>query len=81
MQNLWYMRQFYLEYKYYPNLQQLVGEIGWGQNLVVMAKVKDIKAREFYLRVTIEMGWTRNVLAMQISSLTYERQIKAKKTA
>lgn len=26
-QNLWYMRQFYLEYKEYPNLQQLVGEI------------------------------------------------------
>lgn len=29
-QNLWYMRQFYLEYKDRPNLQQLVGEIPWG---------------------------------------------------
>ena len=26
-QNLWYMRQFYLEYREYPNLQQVVGEI------------------------------------------------------
>ena len=63
VQNLWYMRQFYLEYKDFPNLQQLVGEIGWGQNLVIMAKVKDAKAREFYLRATIEMGWTRDILA------------------
>jgi len=26
-QNLWYTRQFYLEYREYPNLQQVVGEI------------------------------------------------------
>jgi len=35
-QNLWYMRQFYLEYREYPNLQQVVGEIPWGQNLVIL---------------------------------------------
>lgn len=28
VQNLWYMRQFYLEYKDYPNLQRLVGDLG-----------------------------------------------------
>jgi len=32
-QNLWYMRQFDLEYKVFPNLQQLVGEIPWEQEL------------------------------------------------
>ncbi len=32
-QNLWYMRQFFLEYESEPNLQQLVREIPWGQNL------------------------------------------------
>lgn len=79
VQNLWYMRQFYLEYRDYPNLQRLVGEIGWGQNLVIMAKVKKAKAREFYLRATIEMGLTRDVLAMQITSSAYERQAQAKK--
>ena len=31
-QNLWYMRQFYLEYHEHADLQQLVGEIPWGQN-------------------------------------------------
>ena len=31
IQNLWYMRQFYNTYKEKSNLQQLVGEIPWGQ--------------------------------------------------
>lgn len=79
VQNLWYMRQFYLEYKNYPNLQRFVGEIPWGQNLVIMAKVKDFKAREYYLQATHQMGWTRDVLSMQISSQAYERHLLANK--
>ena len=31
VQNLWYMRQLYMEYKDFPKLQQLVGEIPWGR--------------------------------------------------
>jgi len=75
VQNLWYMRQFYLEYKDYLNLQQAVGEIPWGHNIIIMSKVKDIKAREYYLKATAEMGWTRNVLSYQIKSQAYERQV------
>ncbi|MFH1368057.1 MAG: DUF1016 N-terminal domain-containing protein [Elusimicrobiota bacterium] len=40
-QNPWYMRQFYHEYKNSLNLQQLVGEIPWGQNIVIFSKVKN----------------------------------------
>ena len=79
-QNLWYMRQFYMEYKDHPNLQQLVGEIAWGQNLLIMSKVKNIKAREYYLTATRDMGWTRNVLEIQIKSECYERVLLEKKT-
>ncbi|PIQ44080.1 MAG: hypothetical protein COV52_02230 [Gammaproteobacteria bacterium CG11_big_fil_rev_8_21_14_0_20_46_22] len=78
-QNLWYMRQFYLEYKDYPNLQQVVGEIPWGQNLLILAQVKDYQAREYYLKSTRDMGWTRNVLEVQIKSQAYERHILEKK--
>jgi predicted nuclease of restriction endonuclease-like (RecB) superfamily len=53
-QNLWYMRQFYLEYKDTSKLQQLVGEIPWGQNLLILSKVKDFKAREYYLEAVKE---------------------------
>jgi predicted nuclease of restriction endonuclease-like (RecB) superfamily len=39
--NLWEMRRFYVAYKDYEKLQQLVAEIPWGQNLVIMSRVKD----------------------------------------
>src|SRR6185312_7721046 len=58
--NLWEMRLYYLAYRDYPNLQQVVAEIPWGQNLLILHKVKDIKAREYYLKSTQQMGWTRD---------------------
>jgi len=72
-QNLWYMRQFYLEYRDYINLQQLVGEIPWGQNISIFSKVKDIKARKYYLEMTAEMGWSRDVLQHQIKTQAHKR--------
>lgn len=78
-QNLWYMRQFYLEYRGDANLQQLVGEIPWGQNLTIMSKIKDRDARHYYIKATVEMGWSRNVLIHQITSQAYERHRLADK--
>jgi len=78
-QNLWYMRQFYLEYKDLPNLQQLVGEIPWGQNLTIISKIKDPEEREYYLKATGEMGWSRKVLLHQIKSDAYQRHQLANK--
>jgi predicted nuclease of restriction endonuclease-like (RecB) superfamily len=76
--NLWDMRRFYIEYKDYPFLRQLVAEIPWGHNVLIMNKVKDEK--EFYIKSTIENGWTRNVLNLQIKNNTYQRQVVSKKT-
>src|SRR3989304_6103454 len=50
-QNLWYMRQIYLEYREHQNLQQLVGEIPWGQNILIISKIKSVPEREYYLRM------------------------------
>ena len=50
------------------NLQQLVGEIPWGQNLIIVSRVKDNKEKEFYIRKTFEYGWTRDVLIHQIEA-------------
>lgn len=72
-QNLWYMRQFYLAYRDHEFLQQLVGEIPWGQNLTIMAKIKTPEARQYYLQATLEMGWSRDVLLNQIKSQAYDR--------
>lgn len=79
-QNLWYMRQFYLEYKNKPILQQLVGEIPWGQNLLVMSKIKDDVERLYYLTQTKEQGWVRDTLRDQINTQAYQRHVLAKKT-
>lgn len=72
-QNLWYMRQFFLTYKDNPNLQRFVGELPWGQNLVILAKAKNLSEKEFYLRETIRQGWTRDVLVHQIESHAHRR--------
>lgn len=74
VQNLWRMRLLYLEYKDSLKLAQLVREIPWGQNIVIMQMVKDVKKREYYIRATAEMGWSRNVLLNQIKAGAYNYQ-------
>jgi len=75
-QNLWYMRQFYNTYRDKPNLQQLVGEIPWGQNILIFSKCKDEKEQEYYLRTTIQYGWTRDLLTHHIKTNLFERDRK-----
>jgi predicted nuclease of restriction endonuclease-like (RecB) superfamily len=75
VQNLWYMRQFYMEYHKNTKLQPLVGEISWTKHLIIMAQCKDDLEREFYTRMTKRMGWTKNVLIHQIENKTYEKTL------
>ena len=76
VQNLWYMRQFYLKYSKNQNLQQLVGELPCGHNIIILNKIKDMKEIEFYIKKAIQFGWSRAVLEHQIESGLYERQGK-----
>jgi predicted nuclease of restriction endonuclease-like (RecB) superfamily len=72
VQNLWYMRQFFLEYKTSPILQQLVGELPWGHNLLIISRIKDNNEREYYIRSSLQFGWSRNVLLNQIKANAYK---------
>ena len=74
-QNLWYMRQFYMEYNGNIKLQPLVGEISWTKNLIIMSKCKNVLEREFYIRMTRKFGWSKDVLIHQIENQTYEKTI------
>ena len=74
-QNLRYMRQFFQEYSTTPNLQPLVGEIGWAHNLLILSRCKDAQEREFYLRMTRKFGWSKSVLAHQIDNQSYEKSL------
>lgn len=73
--NLFNMRNFYLTYKDAEKVQQLVALIGWGHNIVIMERCKDPLQREFYIRMTRRMGWSRSVLIHQIENQTYEKTL------
>jgi predicted nuclease of restriction endonuclease-like (RecB) superfamily len=79
-QNLWYMRQFYLTYKDHLNLQQLVGEIPWGHNILIFGKCKDVAEQSYYIRNTISNGWNRNVLMHHIKTNLFARDKIENKT-
>lgn len=73
--NLWDMRRFYETYKEFPNLRQLVAEIPWGSNLVILNKAETHEERTYYLKASAELGWSRNVLLNQIKVKAYERHL------
>lgn len=77
--NLKYMRRFAEEY---PNLtigQQPADQLPWWHNVILMTKVEDIQQREWYAYKTIEHGWSRNILEIQIQTKLYERQVVSEK--
>ncbi|MBD2202919.1 DUF1016 domain-containing protein [Calothrix sp. FACHB-1219] len=75
--NLLYMRAFAEAYPDEQIVQQLVGQIPWGHNIRILDSVKDASARLWYIQKTIENGWSRNILNLQIQSQLYNRQGKA----
>jgi predicted nuclease of restriction endonuclease-like (RecB) superfamily len=79
VQNLWYMRQFYMEYVNRKELLKYATQIPWGQNILIISKIKEDKARAYYLKATAQMGWSRNVLLNQIKAKAFERQLKDRK--
>lgn len=75
--NLKYMRAFAEAWPDETIVQQLVAQIPWGHNVRLLDYIKDPAEREWYVRQTIENGWSRNVLVLQIESGLYRRQGKA----
>ena len=81
VRNLKYMSKFAEEYPNREFVQQVVAQIPWGQNIVLMDKVSDSKEREWYIRKSAENGWSRNVLVHQIESGLYRRQVLVDKVS
>ncbi|MBN1769443.1 MAG: DUF1016 family protein [Prolixibacteraceae bacterium] len=80
-QNLWRMRQFYLEYMNEPELLEMALKIPWGQNMLIIQQLKDNKERKYYLHATEQLGWSRAVLLNQIKANAYQHQLTNKKTS
>lgn len=71
--NLKYMRAFAEAWPEEEFVQQAVAQIPWGHNVRILDYVKDRSAREWYVKATIEHGWSRNVLVHQIESGAHRR--------
>lgn len=75
--NINYMRALAEAYPDEQFVQQVVAQIPWGHNVRILDQVKDSAEREWYIRETVQNGWSRNVLVLQIESGLYRRKGKA----
>ena len=74
VRNLKYMKTFYNEYKDDVEFVQLVAQIPWSHNIILMEKIKNINIRKWYMEKCLEDGWSKSVLLYQIDTNLYKRQ-------
>jgi predicted nuclease of restriction endonuclease-like (RecB) superfamily len=72
--NLKYMRRFAAEWPERSIVQAPLAQLTWYQNLALLEKLTTAEQRLWYARKTLEHGWSRNVLVLQIESRAIDRQ-------
>lgn len=77
--NLWYMRKFYLTYRGDEELRELAIHVPWGQNLLILDKIKGKNQIRYYLHQAYEAGWSRKTLLNMIKAETFENHYIAPK--
>lgn len=75
--NLKYMRKFAESWPERAIVQEVLALITWYHNLALLEKADDASTRLWYAKKTMEHGWSRNILAIQIETRLHERQGKA----
>lgn len=75
--NLYNIKRLYQFYEDDEFFHQHGGKIPWRHHVEIFTKAKTIHEAHFYIQQTIENGWSRDILALQIKSLLYARQGKA----
>ncbi len=75
--NIKYMAQFAKEYPDFIIGQQVVGQIPWGHNILLLQKLNSIEDRFWYASKTIENGWSRSVLLHWLDNRLHQREGKA----
>jgi predicted nuclease of restriction endonuclease-like (RecB) superfamily len=76
-QNLKYMKKFADTYDADSISQQAVDRIPWGHIVKLIYDIKSDKERNWYIQKTIENGWSRNVLSLQMQTNLYARDGKS----
>ncbi len=77
VRNLKYMRAFAAAWPDRAIVHQLGAQIPWKHNCALLDRVKDATTREYYIRKTIEHGWSRSVLIHQLDTELHKRAGKA----
>ena len=75
--NIKYMRKFAESWTDAEIVQQLVAQIPWRSNLVLLEKLPDQESRIWYAKMTVKNGWSSNILQLQIESRAKERSGKS----
>lgn len=75
--NLKYMRAFNEAWPDFEFVQQLAAQLPWFHNCTILDKVNNSEERRWYIKKTIENGWARSILIMQIETKLFEREGKA----
>ena len=71
--NLKYMRAFAEAWPDREFVQRTVAQIPWRSNLTLLEKLKDADQRVWYAQQTIQNGWSKDILAIQIESALHLR--------
>ena len=53
---------------------ELIQSVPWGHHAELMTRIKEPAMRKWYMQATVENGWSRNILLMQIESAAHQRQ-------
>lgn len=72
--NLRYMQKFSTEFDNDEFLQHDVAKLPWTSVTTIMDQVKDKEQRNWYIKESVQNGWSRLVIVHQIASKLYERQ-------
>ena len=72
--NLRYMQKIATEFDNDEFLQHDVAKLPWTSITTIMDQVKDKKQRIWYIKESVQNGWSRPVIIHQIASKLYERQ-------
>lgn len=72
--SLKYMRAFAEAYPTEEFVHQFGAQIPWRHNCIILEKIKNPEERRWYIQQTIEHGWSRNILVMQIEADIYTQR-------
>ena len=79
VRNIKNMKKFYIETSSNEKVQTASAQIPWSHNLLILAKIKDVDERLWYMQKCIENGWSVDILELQIDTNLYARQEKVVK--